>query len=127
MGWDAWRWRGGGWGEEGGRVGVHTGLATLSHSARVHWLRLHTVASSMERVPLVKHRHTAIGLGLSHVDVILGCSPANEASIFVFLVIGKAHGHRSLLGCLLLLLLLRQLSVFLGRGAGVGVLLSMTV
>lgn len=117
----------GGGGVAGGRrVGVHTGLATLSHSARVHWLRLHTVASSMERVPLVKHRHTAIGLGLSHVDVILGCFPANEASIFVFLVIGKAHGHRSLLGCLLLLLL-RQLSVFLGRGAGVGVLLSMTV
>lgn len=70
------------------------------------------VASSMECVQFVKHRHTAIGLGLSHVDVILGCSPANEASIFVFLVIGKAHGHRSLLGCLLLLLL-RQLSPFL--------------
>lgn len=70
------------------------------------------MASSMECVPLAKHRHTAIGLGLLHVGVILGCSPANEASIFVFPVTGKAHGHRFLLGCLLLLLL-RQLLSFL--------------
>lgn len=96
-------------GMPGGGGGVTGNSFPLCQSSLAQTLY---VASSMECVQFVKHRHTAIGLGLSHVDVILGCSPANEASIFVFLVIGKAHGHRSLLGCLLLLLL-RQLSPFL--------------
>lgn len=49
---------------------------------------------------------TAIGLvGLKHMGCIFGCSFANKVAVFVLVVTGRTDNSRSLLSCLLLLLL----------------------
>lgn len=93
------------WGQRGGWEGL--GALCLS---------LPPLPPSSAPLPCPPSPHcsltTAVGfVGLQHVGRILGCPLPNEVAVLVLVVAGRAHHHRSLPGCLLLLPLGQLLGV----------------